>query len=99
MRRCWVIGLSFHRPQRSLTSDAAPELLLHFLTATLFDRIRASAQGQQCDSERNQKGPHLLILWSADFIARRLRVDTLERETVILSGAQRSRRIPRGYRN
>jgi hypothetical protein len=28
----------------------------------LLERIRAAAQRQQCDRERNRKGPHLLIL-------------------------------------
>src|SRR5262249_46914231 len=73
MLRRWIVGCSLHRPERSLTGDAAPELLLHFLPGALFDRIRAAAQGQQCDCERNRKGPHPLILWGADFIARRLK--------------------------
>ena len=72
MLRRWVVGCPVHWPKRSLTSDAAPELLLHFLPGALFDWVRAAAQGQQCNRERNRKGPHLLILWSADFIARRL---------------------------
>jgi hypothetical protein len=53
MLRRWVVGLSFHWPKRSLTGDAAPELLLHFLPGALFDRIRAAAQCQTCDCERN----------------------------------------------
>jgi len=44
MRRRWIVGLPFHRPKRSLTSEAAPELLLHFLTTALFDRVRTSAK-------------------------------------------------------
>ena len=62
MRRRRVVGLPFHRPKRSLTGDPAPELILYFLTAALFDWVGASAQGQQCDCERNRKGLHLLIL-------------------------------------
>ena len=53
MLRRWVVGCPFHRPKRALTGDAAPELLLHFLSAALFERVRAAAQGQQCDCERN----------------------------------------------
>jgi hypothetical protein len=49
----WIVGCPFHWPERSLTGDAAPELLLHFLSAALFERVRAAAQGQQCDCERN----------------------------------------------
>jgi hypothetical protein len=62
MRRRWVIGLPFHRPKRSLTRNTAPELVLHFLATALFDRVRASAQGQQRDCEQNPNRPHLLIL-------------------------------------
>jgi hypothetical protein len=62
MLRRWVVGRSLHWPKRSLTGDAAPELLLYFLPGSLFKRVRAAAQRQQCDCERNQKGPHLLIL-------------------------------------
>src|SRR5262245_12336502 len=51
-----------HWPKRPLPGNAAPELLLHFLSAALFDRVRAPAQSQQCDGERNRKGLHLLIL-------------------------------------
>ena len=32
-----------HWPERSLPGDAAPELLLHFLSAALFERVRATA--------------------------------------------------------
>jgi hypothetical protein len=58
----WIVGRSFHWPERSLTGYAASELLLHFLPGALFERVRAAAQGQQCDCEHNQKGPHLPIL-------------------------------------
>jgi hypothetical protein len=53
MRPRWVVGLSFHWPKRSLTSNATPELLLHFLTAALLDRVCAATQGQQSDCQRN----------------------------------------------
>jgi hypothetical protein len=53
MLRRWVVRPSFHWPKRSLTCDAAAELLLDFLPAALFERVRAAAQGQQCDCERN----------------------------------------------
>jgi len=62
MLRRWVVRRSLHRPKRSLTGDAALQLLLHFSSGALFERVRAAAQGQQCDCERNRKGPHLLIL-------------------------------------
>jgi hypothetical protein len=32
------------------------------LPGALFDWVRAAAQGQQRNRERNRKGPHLLIL-------------------------------------
>ena len=60
--RRWVVGRPLHWPKRSLTGDAAPELLLHFLPAALFEWVRTAAQGQQCHYERSRKGPHLLIL-------------------------------------
>jgi hypothetical protein len=58
----WVVRRPFHWSKASLTGDAAPELLLDFLSTALFERIRAAAEGQQCDRERNRKGLHLLIL-------------------------------------
>jgi hypothetical protein len=60
--RRWIVGCPIYWPNRSLTGDAAPELLLHFLPGALFEWVRAAAQGQQCNCERNRKGPHLLIL-------------------------------------
>src|SRR5262249_31782965 len=60
--RRWIVGCPLHWPKRSLAGYATPELLLHFLPAALFERVRAAAQRQQCDCERKQKGPHLLIL-------------------------------------
>jgi hypothetical protein len=39
----WVIGRAFHWPKRSLTGNAASELLLHFLPGALFKRVRATA--------------------------------------------------------
>jgi hypothetical protein len=53
MLRRWIVGCPIYWPNRSLTGDAAPELLLHFLPGALFDWIRAAAQGQQCDCQRN----------------------------------------------
>jgi hypothetical protein len=49
----WIVGCSVYWPNRSLTRDAAPQLLLHFLPRALFDWVRAAAQGQQCDCQRN----------------------------------------------
>jgi hypothetical protein len=51
-----------HWPKCPLPGNAAPELFLHFLSAALFERVRATAQGKQCDRQRNRKGLHLLIL-------------------------------------
>jgi hypothetical protein len=45
----WIVGRPFHWPKRSLTGNATPELLLHFLPGALFKRVRAAAKGQQCD--------------------------------------------------
>jgi hypothetical protein len=39
-----VVRRPFQWSKRSLTGNAAPELLLYFLPATLFERIRATAQ-------------------------------------------------------
>jgi hypothetical protein len=58
----WIVGSPVHWPNGSLTGDAAPELLLHFLPGALFDWVRAAAQTQQCNREHNRKGLHLLIL-------------------------------------
>jgi hypothetical protein len=44
--RGWIVGCPLHWAKRSLTSDATPELLLHFLPGALFKRIRAATQGQ-----------------------------------------------------
>jgi hypothetical protein len=62
MLRRWVVWRPFHWPNGSLTGYAASELLLHFLPGALFQWVRAAAQGQQCNRERNRKGPHLFIL-------------------------------------
>ena len=53
MLRGWVVGCPFHWPKSSLTGHAAPQLFLHFLPGALFDWVRAAAQGQQCDCQRN----------------------------------------------
>jgi hypothetical protein len=58
----WIVGSSLHWAKRSLTGNATPELLLHFLSGALFKGIRAATQGQQYDCEQNRKGLHLLIL-------------------------------------
>jgi hypothetical protein len=58
----WIVGSSLHWAKRSLTGDATPELLLHFLPGALLKGIRAATQGQQYDCEQNRKGPHPLIL-------------------------------------
>ena len=60
--RRWIVGCPLDWAKRSLSGYATPELLLHFLPGALFERVRAAAQDQQRDCERNQKGLHLLIL-------------------------------------
>jgi hypothetical protein len=62
MLRRWIVRRPLDWPKRSLPGDAAPELLLDFLPATVFERVRAAAQCQQRNCERNRKGLHLLIL-------------------------------------
>jgi hypothetical protein len=51
----WIVGSRspVHRPNGSLTGDAAPELLLYFLPGALFERVRAAAQRQQWNCQRN----------------------------------------------
>jgi hypothetical protein len=44
MFRRWIVRRPVHWSNRSLTGDAAPELLLHFLPRALFDWVRATAQ-------------------------------------------------------
>ena len=48
-----IVGTSLQRPKRSLAGNTAFELLLHFVGGALFERIRAAAQGQPYDRERN----------------------------------------------
>ena len=48
-----IIGAPLQRPKRSLTSDTALQLLLHFLRGALLERVCAAAQGQPYDRERN----------------------------------------------
>lgn len=60
--RRWIVGSPFHWPKCSLPGDAAAKLLLHFLSGSLFDWVRAATQAYQYDCERNRKGLHLLIL-------------------------------------
>jgi hypothetical protein len=57
-----IVGKSFQRAERPLPSHAALQLLLHFLCAPLFERVRAAAQDQPGNCERNREGLHLLIL-------------------------------------
>ena len=51
--RCWIVRTSLQRSKRSLTGDTALQLLLHFLRGALLERVRAAAQGQPYDRERN----------------------------------------------
>ena len=62
MLRRWVVGRSLHWSNRSLTGNAALELLLQFLACALFERIRAAAQGQPCHREWDGEGLHPLSL-------------------------------------
>lgn len=57
-----ITGRAFQRAERSLTSDAAFELLFHFLWTALFEWVRATAQRQPRNRERNCEGLHPLIL-------------------------------------
>ena len=74
MLRSWIAGVAFFWSELALTGDAALELRLHFLRAALFKRVGATDR-ETCEYNRDQdrQGAHLLILWSADFIARRLK--------------------------
>jgi hypothetical protein len=49
----WIVGSTVDRPNGSLTGDATPELLLYFLPGALFEWVRAAAQRQQCNCQRN----------------------------------------------
>jgi hypothetical protein len=73
MLRSRIVGRSFQRSECPLTSHAAFQLLLHFLCAPLFERVRAAAQDQPGEREGDCEGLHPLSLWSADFIATKLK--------------------------
>jgi hypothetical protein len=62
MLRSWVVGRSFQRTKRSLTSHASLQLLLNFLRGALFERVCAAARSQPCDRKQDRKGLHPLIL-------------------------------------
>ena len=67
---CLVARWTIHRPELTLTCDAAFELALDFLCAPLFDRIGTTAHHQcVCDREQDRQGLHLLILGSDQAIA------------------------------
>ena len=87
MLRRWVVGCPFHWPERSLTGDTAPELLLHFLSAALFERVRAAAQRQTMRLRAESKGAS-----STHFMKRRFHCKKVEqvkcRVIVILSQAK-----------
>ena len=57
-----IVGRFFQRTKRSLTSQAALQLLLHFLCAALFERVRAAAPQETREREGHCEGLHLLIL-------------------------------------
>jgi hypothetical protein len=46
-----IAGLSLFGDDLALTSDSALQLRLHFLTASVFDRISAAAR-EDCTSSR-----------------------------------------------
>ncbi len=62
MLRSRIVGRSFQRTERPLPSQAALQLLLHFLCAPLFERVRAAAQQEPREREGDCEGLHLLIL-------------------------------------
>jgi len=53
MLRGWIVGTALQWADCTLTGNTTLELLLHFLSAALFERVCAAAQGQPCDCERN----------------------------------------------
>ena len=59
----WITGLTLFGPNLALAGDATLQLRLNFSTASLFDRIGATA-GKHCerDQEEDRPGPHPLIL-------------------------------------
>lgn len=62
MLRCRIVGRSLQWTKRSLTSDAALQLLLDFLCGTLFERVCATSHGQPRHDERDREGLHPHIL-------------------------------------
>src|SRR6059058_1938851 len=59
----WIAGLSLFGDDLSLTRNAALKLRSHFLAASLFEGIGATAHERRArDCERDQQGPHPLIL-------------------------------------
>ena len=59
----WIAGLSLFGHDLALTGDATLQLRLHLLTASLFERIGATAHERRArDCEQDQQGPHPLIL-------------------------------------
>ncbi len=66
----WIARVSLFGNDLSLPGNAALQLRLHFLTASLFERIGATAGKRcACDHEQDRQGPHLLILGMNDLIA------------------------------
>ena len=58
-----IAGLSLFGADLALAGDAALQLRLHFLTASLFERISASASNQHAaDRDQDRQGPHPHIL-------------------------------------
>ena len=51
MFRRRIVGTSVQWPKRSLTGDTALQLLLHFLSGALLERVCAATQGQPHDRE------------------------------------------------
>jgi hypothetical protein len=47
-----IVGRSFQRTKRSLTGHAALQLLLHFPSRALFQRVRAADHGEARNEER-----------------------------------------------
>jgi hypothetical protein len=59
----WITGLTLFGPDLALAGDATLQLRLNFSTASLFDRIGATAgKRRERDQEEDRQGPHPLIL-------------------------------------
>jgi hypothetical protein len=59
----WVARLSLFGSDLSLAGNATLKLRFHFLAASLFERVGATASKRYArDHEQDRQGPHPLIL-------------------------------------